>query len=241
MKHRQNIIRLGLLGFLLIPTLFSLSQITSAQDSTVAENTITVVGVGTASGDPDLATIEIGVEVPNTDIANAYSQVNSTIENILNELIALGIAREDIRTTGINIYSEPVGMGPEGAVQNRYRVMNRVSVTVRDLSMIEQVIDTAVASGANAIFGLQFGVSDTGALESEARANALEDARERAGQIADNIGVTLGDVISVSELQGGGFPFASPEMAMGGGAGAVVEPGQYSVSLSLQVTFSFHR
>jgi hypothetical protein len=227
-------ILLASLSLMIVPTSF-------AQNANSAANTITVTGIGTAYAQPDIATIQIGVEMPDDNVAIAYSQVNMTIETIINGLLELGIEREDIRTAGINIYSENFGMGPDGAVQNRFRASNQVNVTVRDLSMIEQVIDTAVASGANAIYGLQFAISDTSALESEARTQALENARERAGQIASNIAVTLGDVVSVTEFQGGGFPGNFAEMALGGGGGAAIEPGRYSVSLSLEVSFSFSR
>lgn len=209
-----------------------------AQETGTAQNTITVTGTGKATASPDIATVDIGVEVPSTDIATAYSQVNSTIESIVEALVTLGVAREDIRTSGINIYSEPI-MGPEGQSGYQYRVGNRVNVTVRDLALIENVMDTAVNSGANVIFGLQFGISDTAALENEARTKALDDARARAGHIAENIGVGLGDVVTVVEMSSGGFPPVY-DGGFGGGA-AVVEPGQLSVSLSIQVTFAMSR
>lgn len=204
------------------------------------ENTITVTGNGSATARPDMATIEIGVEVPNTDIAAAYSEVNQNIEMIVEALVELGVAREDIRTTGLNIYSEG-GYGMEGQVENRYRVGNRVSVIVRDLALIESVIDTAVNSGANQVFGLQFGISDTKALETEARAEALDDARSRAGEIASNIGVELGDITMVVENYGGGYMPLYNGGFGGGGDMASVEPGQLTVNLTLQVSFQMNR
>jgi uncharacterized protein YggE len=218
---------IGLLALLVFPA--------AAQETQV--NTITVTGTGAAMARPDMATVEIGVEVPNTDIAAAYSEVNTRIEGIISALVELGIAREDIRTTGINIYSEGIP-SPDGQIENRYRIGNRVNVTVRDLSLIESVIDTAVNSGANTIFGLQFGISDRSAVEAEARAAALDDTRERAGQIAQNIGVELGDIVSVVENAGGYFPAFD---GFGGGGASVVEPGQLNVNLSMQVTFAMNR
>ncbi|MEM9954287.1 MAG: SIMPL domain-containing protein [Chloroflexota bacterium] len=236
MNHNRLMTFIIMIAFALvmIPSTF-------AQEETTPM-TITVTGMGSASAEPDMATIEIGVEIPNVDIAVAYSEVNDTIGTIIEALNELDIAREDIRTTGLNIFSE--GGGFEAQAQNRFRVMNRLNVTVRDLDMIESVIDTAVSNGANTIFGLQFGISEPSALQSDARANALDDARTRAGEIADNIGVTLGDVVSVTELQGGGFPFPVSDMAMGnfGGAeSAVVEPGTIGVQIQVEVTFNFSR
>lgn len=235
----QNIFRFSVLGILLVVLSLIIVPMAMAQDSSPAANTITVTGVGISYAQPDMATIEIGVEIPDEDLAKAYSQVNTTIENIINALVQLGIAREDIRTSGINIYSENYGMMPDGNAQNRYRASNRVVVTVRDLSTIESVIDTSVASGANSIYGLQFGISDTSALEAQARTMAMNDARVRAGQIADNINATLGDVTAVTEFQNGSSPINFANKGLGAGGGAVIEPGRFSVSIALEVTFAF--
>ena len=220
---------IGLLTMMVFPS--------AAQDSGTSTNTITVTGTGKATAAPDMATLEIGVEFPNTDISAAYGEVNTTIERIIEAIVALGVAREDIRTTGVNIYSEGVPT-PEGQMENRFRVGNRVNVTVRDLTLIEDVIDAAVSNGANMIFGLQFGISDTAALESEARTMALDDARERAGQIASNVGVELGDIVNVVEISSGGFPVFDGGF---GGAASVVEPGQLTVNMQIQVTFQMNR
>ncbi len=214
-----------------------------AQDTTTpASNTITVIGTGMATAEPDKATLEIGVEYPDLDVATAYSQVNTTLATIIEALVAVGVAREDIQTSGINIYSEMYGE-MDGTMQNRFRASNRLTVVVRDLELIEEVIDTAVASGANSLYGLQLGITDTEALESQARTAALENARERASEIAGNIGVTLGDVVAVIEYSGGSVPMPAlyADRAYGGGGGMAFEPGQLSVSLSVQVSYTFNR
>jgi uncharacterized protein len=220
---------IGLLAMVVLPAV--------AQTTTTPNNTITVTGNGRATAAPDMATIEIGVEFPNTDVATAYSEVNDTIERIIEAMVAAGVAREDIRTTGINIYSEGIPSPDGQQMENRYRVGNRVQVVVRDLSLIETVIDTAVTSGANMIFGLQFGISDMSAVEAQARTEALDDARARATQIAENIGVELGDIVGVVEMSGGFYPMFD----YGGGGQSVVEPGQLTVNMQMQVTFQMNR
>jgi uncharacterized protein YggE len=236
MLQHKMLKRAGLL--LLVISLLAMAIFpAAAQDADITMNTITVIGNGKATAAPDMATIEIGVEFPNTDVAAAYSEVNTTIERIIEAIVALGVAREDIRTTGVNIYSEGIPT-PEGQMENRFRVGNRVQVTVRDLSLIESVIDTAVTSGANNIFGLQFGISDPSALEADARVLALDNARERAGQIAENIEVELGDIVSVVEMNTGAYPMFDGGF---GGAASVVEPGQLTVNMQVQVTFQMNR
>lgn len=207
-----------------------------------AANTITVTGVGEASAAPDMATVVVGVELTGQDITTVYSEVNTTLANIKSALEALGVASSDISTASLDIWVQPVYGGEGLPMQNETRVGNRLNIVVRDLSMIESVIDTAVGAGANAVYGLSFDVSDKAALEAEARTAALADAADRAGQLATGIGVTLADVVTVVEFNGGyGFPIAFSEQAQGGGGGAVIEPGQFTYSLQVTVTYSFNR
>lgn len=216
----------------------------SAQDS--GDRTITVNGSGSTFGEPDMATITLGVEQRSDNIADAYSQVNQTLDTIVQQLNELGISENDIQTADLSIFTEnqpPTPMQGEMAEnqpQNSFRVMNRINVIVRDLSLVEEVIDTAVSAGANNIFGLNFSIQDTSALEADARVEALEQARTRAQQIADALNVELGAVQTVIE-EGDSFVRPAAESAMmgrGGGGGAAVERGQLSVSVSVRVTFA---
>lgn len=210
-----------------------------AQEDSAMTNTITVNGSGSASSEPDMATLVVGVEMSGQDILTVYGEVNTAIAEVMTALEALGIEDADMRTVGLDVYVNPVQMGPN-EFQNETRVSNRINITIRDLSQIEAVIDTAINNGANSIFGLQFGVSDASGLETEARSNALTDARSRAEEIASNLGVELGSVVSVTEQNGGNFPFGGGMNAMmDTGGGAVVEPGQVSVSMTMQVTYRF--
>jgi hypothetical protein len=217
----------------------------SAQDSDSSGRTITVNGSGSTSGDPDMATITLGVEQRNESIADAYSEVNQTLDTIIQQLTDLGISEDDIQTADLNIFTDERPPRPDensmvGETQRSFRVMNRVNVVVRDLSLLEDVIDTAVNAGANNIFGLNFSINDPSDLEAQARVQALEEARARAQQIADAIGVELGAVQTVVE-EGDSFVRPAAEAAMGGrggGGGAAIERGQLSVTVNVRVTFA---
>jgi hypothetical protein len=217
---------------------------TMAQDAPPANtvNTITVTGVGEASAAPDMATVIVGVELSGTDITAVYSEVNTSVANIKTALEGIGIDAGDISTANLSMYANSIPMGEGLPPQNETRVGNTLNIVVRDLSQIESVIDTAVGAGANAVYGLTFDISDKSALEAEARTNALADANDRAGQLATGINVTLGDVVSIVEFSGGyGYPMPYAEQAFGGGGGAVIEPGQFTYSLQVTVTYSFSR
>ena len=213
----------------------------SAQE-TYPLDTITVIGTGSASGSPDIANIQIGVETINSDISEAFSEANTTIEEVISAMTEAGVDREDIRTSGLNIFSQqPPG---ESNQPVEYRVTNQVHVTVRDLSNVEEVINAAVEAGANNIFGFNLAIEDRASLESEARSAAVEDARQRAEEMANLLDVELGGVLVANEGGAeGGSPFIAQSEAfgMGGSGGAVVETGQLTVNMQVQLTYQIIR
>jgi uncharacterized protein YggE len=239
MKNPLILKRLVLVAMLALAALALVIPAVMAQESPdVVPNTITVTGVGEASSAPDMATVSLGVELSGQDVTTVYSDVNAALANIKSALEGIGIAPGDISTASFSIYTINMGDGTPSEI----RVGNTLNVIVRDLSLIESVLDTAVGAGANAVYGLTFDVSDKAALEAEARTNALADANDRAQQLATGVGVTVGEVVAVVELNNNfGFPLPMAEQGLGGGGGALIEPGQFTYTLSVQVTYSFNR
>lgn len=207
-------------------------------------NTITVVGTGVARGEPDIATVELGVETFNTSVGEAFAQANTALENVVNTLTALGIAPEDIYTSNLSVYNSPRFNPETGTEERGYTVSNTVRVTVRDVAQIEAVIDAAISAGATQLYGLTFNVDDRTALETDARAAAFANAQVRAQEYAALIGAELGEVVVVAEnVYGGAIPFAA-DMAQSegrGGGGAFVQPGQTEVQIQVQVTYRIVR
>jgi uncharacterized protein YggE len=120
-----------------------------------------------------------------------------------------------------------------------YRVSNMVQVTIRDLNTVGDIIDAAVAAGANNVWGVTFGLEDTEALEAQAREKAVANARARAESLAELNGVAVGDVIHISEIVGAqpGPVFAEAARAAFGG-GAPIEAGEVTFSTQIQIVYS---
>lgn len=234
----------------LLMTFMAVVSSVSAQENLPPMDTITVIGTGSAAGSPDIATLEIGVEIRNEDIAIAFSETNNTIDDVIAAMVEAGVAREDIRTTGLNIYRDmygnPMSSGMVGEGMPVYVVSNNIRITIRDIANVADVINAAVASGATNIYGLNFGIDNRATLESQARADAIADARTRAEELASLAGAELGDIVIISEYSGGYSPFdlmnlAAPRIESGFGGGAAIEPGQLSVTVQVQVTFRINR
>lgn len=209
-------------------------------------DTISVVGVGKVRADPDMATVTIGVNVADEAVSNAVSESNTTIERITAAVEAFGVDPADIQTVNFSIWAEEQWDPQSGQRQEErlYRVDSTLQVNLRQVDRMGELLETAIENGANNIYGLSFGIQDSTALADEARSAAVEDAERRAGQIAQSLGVTLGDVVSVAEVRSGTSApqFETAAMGLGGGAGEPpISEGSMSVSVSLDVTYEIER
>jgi len=123
-----------------------------------------------------------------------------------------------------------------------YEVSNNVTVLVRDLETVDQVIDEAVNAGEDNIRfnGLSFSLEDTSALQSEARAAAVSNLEEKAAELAELAGVQLGDLLYLGESGGAPPPVfraefarAQADFAAEAGVATPISPGEVSVSVSV--------
>jgi uncharacterized protein YggE len=207
-------------------------------------DTISVSGYGEAIGKPDMAEVQLGISVSNEDIGEAVDESDQVIRKVKEALLQLGMVEEDIQTTNFNVWPEdrydPVTGVSTG--ERTFHVDSTLQVKVRQIGTISEVIEAGLDAGANNIYGLTFGIDDTSELEAEARVKAIEDARSRASQVAEQVGVQLGDPIIVSELAAGASQtYAGYETAAMGGGGPSISPGQLTVTMQIDVTFSFTR
>lgn len=216
---------------------------TGGQPATTFPGAITVVGEGKVTLKPDIARVTIGVETVTNTVKAASDQNSEIVNNVLAALKEQGIDEKDMQTSGFSIYAER--FGPEGPLADsdvRYHVTNNVNVTVRDLDNLGTILDAAIDAGANNINGIDFAIANPSASESDARSAALEDAKAKATDLAKLSGLTLGPIVSISEVigAGGGYyagNFAQQSRAMGGGA-TPVSPGQLDLVMQLQVIYS---
>ena len=205
--------------------------------------TISVSGIGEANGTPDIAQVQVGVEIFAKTAAEATGENERFISAVIATLADAGIEEKDLQTTNYNLWVEQSygENGPTGI--SGYRVSNQVNVLVRDIDKLGEVLAAVTDAGANNIFGINFSVEDPSALMDAARTDAMADARSKEEQIAEMAGVTLGDVISVSEgSTGGNIPMPMMDMmraesAMDGGS-VSVSAGQLAYNASVSVVFA---
>ena len=179
--------------------LFTYSASSLAAEAIDNRGSISTTGTGVVNAAPDIATINIGVTTLGKDAAKAHA-ANLTANNAIHNAVkSLGIPAKDIQTNNYYFSPEYRVKGDGRQEISGFVVNNKVTVTIRDVSMVGKVIDTALANGANTIDSISFSLSDTKVYRTEALKTAVQNARSQAEIIASSLGVRIVGVRSANE------------------------------------------
>jgi hypothetical protein len=200
---------------------------------------VTVVGRGEVSGTPDTAQVRIGVETNAPTTQEALEQNNQQVQAIIDRMQQFGIEESDIQTSEFNMYARYDNNGQEVV---GYNVSNTVTVTIRNLDQAGTLLDEVVQVGANRIYGINFRVDEPDVLISQARDEAIAQAREKAEQLAQQSGASVGRVLVITENIGEpppmprGYGSAMPAQDQAA-ADVPVQGGEQTFNASVQITF----
>lgn len=194
--------------------------------------------------DPDIANLSAGVTTVEPTAVQAMQANARSMTRVIEQIEALGIDRDDIQTNGINLSAQyrynnngnpPTFIG--------YQASNRVTIVVRDIDEAGPVLDALVASGANDISGVSWGIDDPSSAIDQARAAAFENGRQQAMEYAQMAGFSNVRLLEISENVMPGRPVAYDEAIVvtgsrvNGAPPTPTRPGQ--VNAGVTVTFSY--
>lgn len=211
----------------------------SAKDS--RNRIMEVTGIGTVKLEPDIVTINIGVQSRSADAGEALKQNTQKAQGIIDTLLGLGVENKDIQTRNFNIYQQEDTRYPEENTEKTitYVVENTVAITVREIDSLGEILSKVVDEGANTINSIRFDLEDREAAMAEARKLAIADAKAQAEAITETAGVTLGPIQSIDvESSGSIVPRAAyaADDAMGGGD-VPISGGTMSIKVSVNITY----
>jgi len=199
---------------------------------------------------PDIATVGTGVETRAPTAKQAMADNAGKAQALVAALAKAGIAKKDIQTSGVRLSAQyDYGQrNPDGSqAQPRflgYEASNQLSVIVRDVAKVGDVLDAMVAAGATSINGPTFGIDDVEPLVVQARGDALKAAQAQADYYAKQTGFRAARLVSITDNGGSGGAQPVPMMAMmkaDRAAGTPIEPGQVSASVTLTVQYALER
>ena len=217
-------------------------------DIAVQGPVVEITASETVQSEPDQANVGAGVTTRAMTAVQAMRDNANRMDTVIARLKALGIAREDIQTSGISLNAQyqynnnntpPVFIG--------YDVTNQVSVTVRDIARIGPTLDALVAAGANNLNGPFFSRKNDKPQRSQAREAAFKAADAQARDYARMAGFGGVRLLAVEEAvsQGGviAFDVARPvnEIVVTGQKLTPVEPGRVGTAVQLTAKYEMTR
>jgi uncharacterized protein YggE len=170
---------------------------------------LTVSGSGQARVAPDEATVRLGVVAQAPTAREAQDKVNRTANAVLDAIRKLGVPAQRVQTTGLSL-SPQYAQGrsdSQGPRITGYQASNTVSILLDDLAKTGPVIDAGLASGANTLEGVEFGLRNDGAARAAALTDAVQAARSKAEALARALKVRLVEILEVAE---GGISVTPP-------------------------------
>lgn len=232
---------------LVILTIALLGSAMAASDTGADEHVILAAGTGNVIGTPDRAQVTFSVQTENMDVRQAQAENALRMARVQDALIAAGIPRDGLKTTGYSIY--PVYEESKGFLSPKiktYQVTNSLTVTLHNVSMTGEVIDTAVANGINQATSIQFMLSDEQA--QVLRTEALKEAVSRARSDADTVAAAMGTPITSvrkAEISSGYSPvyfqnYALDETSVRPAAATPIESGDITVSATVMITYAIN-
>ncbi|HNZ51581.1 MAG TPA: SIMPL domain-containing protein [bacterium] len=157
-------------------------------------------GSGTVYAKADIANIQVGFKsgVKKT-AAEATTESTAKMNNIIAALQKLGIEEKDIKTSNYNLSPSYNWTNTKGQELVGYEVSQNLTLKVRDLNKIGDVIARTTEQGANQIGNVSFTIDDEFELRNQARELAIQQAKEKAALIAKQSGMKLGEIKGVYE------------------------------------------
>jgi uncharacterized protein YggE len=238
----------SLLAAALVAGLSAVAAPALAQDEARAPfeaTTLRLSATGEAHAAPDIATINIGVEISAPTAAEALHQNAAQMTATIAALKARGVAARDIQTSGLTLNAQYAFHDNEPRKLTGYQAADTVAITVRDLARLGPDVDAVVAAGANQINGVGFGLSDAKAAEDEARRAAVRALQAKAALYAEAAGYRVARLVSLSDEGGGGAPIRPMMKVMSLRAGAAAptptEAGELDVSVTVNAVFELKK
>lgn len=258
MEDMKFIIAAIILAIGFVGGAFMLSKVSLNTNPTVyvspnpVEHIVSVSGSAKEKIVPDLLRIQMRVETQDKNATVSQRNNAETSTTLKNKLLALGISENEIQTSSYSLYPvyESV-QNCEGTkdyckwenVLKGYRAVQTVEIKTTNLKQGGAVLDIVSEIGTNTVFvdSVNFMLKDETkmALEKKLLKQAGTDAKERAQNIADGLGVKLGKVTSISQQMN--YPYyynTYDKVAMTAGAAPTpLSAGEVEVSSSVSVSY----
>ncbi len=229
------------MAVLVILAVFLLVNTNRVWNTATTTNTVSFSGEGKVVAKPDIAKISLSIVTDALTSKTAQDENSNKSKALTDYLKKQNVDDKDIKTTGYNIY--PQYKYPQYGGQptiTGYQVNQSLEIKIRNLDNVSNVLDGVVSAGANQIGGLSFEIDNPDALKAEARAKAIANAKKKANELQNQVGISLGKIINFSENTGG-YPipiyYDAKASGVGGGGGPSIPTGENEITVNVNLTY----
>jgi uncharacterized protein len=203
--------------------------------------TVAVTGTGIASGSPDQCRIHVSLNHLAETAVDALAVTADIATKAIAALADVQVEQCEVRTVGLSVQ--------DFFDQAQQKVTAHIGSYQLDL--IVRPIDEAggvlaslssTVGDALQIRGINLSIEDPEPLRSQARRLAIQDAKKRAAEIADEVGVRLGAILSIQDESAGRINYVQQARPMSGhiaaAANVPIEAGNVSASSAVTLIYA---
>lgn len=203
------------------------------------KNSISVFGEGKVQAKPDIGLIDLGVLSEAATAIAAQKDNTAKMNKIIAAMKDLGIEEKDLKTADYGIRLKYQYIAGKSNIIG-YEVNQTLEIKIRNLDQVGAVLGQTAEMGANQIGSLAFTFDDPEGLNVQARKKAINNAKERAGALAKDLGIKLVRIIDFSEFSPESqTPYYMSEALGKGGGEAMpqIETGQNEIVSNITITY----
>ena len=209
------------------------------------ENTISVNGEATIKAKPDIVSIYFNVETKGSSAQEAKDRNSEVTNNIIVDLIGIGIEKGEISTENYNIYEDYTWENNKQKFLG-YKASQTIKITLDSQKMNKagKVIDSGVNAGALLNYiNFELSKEKENSYKALALKQASEDAKTKAESIASGVGKEVKDIKTISALEFNYYPWrvyesgAIADISMAKQAVTTIEAGDKEINARVNIVF----
>ncbi len=157
--------------------------------------TISVTGESNIKVVPDQVSVSMTVETTGKDALSVKTTNDITVNEVIKFIKQQGILPKDFQTKYVQI-----GKNYDyNSKTYHYRASQSITVLIKDLENYDALITGLMQKGINRIDGISFKSSTIENLYSQARMDAIVDAKKKADEYASVLNQKTGKALYISE------------------------------------------